>query len=74
MALYRFIGFKAVATKPNDEEYDAPFMVYFPMGLNEITGEMVNTAVSSAVSQFLQLHPTGSIISQMERTVNMVGR
>lgn len=71
MAMYKFIGFKAVAKESNGNEYDASFMISFPIG--SVNAQEINTAVNMAVAQFLKYHPNGSIVSQMERTVNMAG-
>ena len=66
---HKVIGFSATATDPKGEEYDASFMVWFPLG--RVTQHEVNNAVNGAVQQFLEYHPNGAITSQMERTIMM---
>lgn len=67
-----FIGFKATAISNLNEQYDANFLLSYPVGAVSVTE--INNAISATVNQFLQMHPSGSVLSQMERVVNIVSR
>ena len=62
-----FLGFKAVATDENGQEYDASFMISFPAG--SVDGKQVQYMVDQETKRFREYHPTGKIVQHLQKSM-----